>query len=295
MNRRLMMIGLAAVTLVAPAAVYGQGAGFPATAAPVPAPRVAGEQIVPTVQVGRVMSRPVETKITPGRPYSAEAVTETTQVLGDGTRISRRSATKVYRDGEGRTRREMLSDDGSVRSVAISDPVAHVNYTLDPRTKAAFKSTVNIVAPTYTLTTREGVATATITAEGQPMARGGGGGRGGAVSGTLVRTPEAENPNVRKEDLGTQNMEGVMATGTRTTTVIPAGEIGNDKEIRVVSEQWFSEELQVLVMTRHNDPRSGETIYRLRSILRAEPDQNLFTVPGDYTIQQGGRGRGGGQ
>ena len=129
------------------------------------------------------------------------------------------------------------------------------------------------------------------------MARGGGGGgggRGGAVSGTLMRMPEAENPNVKKEDLGSQNIEGVMATGSRVTTIIPAGEIGNDKEIRVVSEQWFSDDLQVLVMTRHSDPRSGETVYRLRNILRAEPDQNLFTVPGDYTIQQGGaRGRGG--
>jgi len=290
--------GFAAAALLAHAAASAQ-AGVITTTPATAAPRAANEQAMPTVQGARggMVARSVETKITPGRPYAAETLTETTQVLGDGTRISRRSATKVYRDGEGRTRREMLADDGSVRSVAISDPVAHVNYTLDTRAKTAFKSTVNIVAPTYTLTTREGVATATITADGQPMARGGGGGgggRGGAVSGTLMRTPEAENPNVKKEDLGSQNIEGVMATGSRVTTIIPAGEIGNDKEIRVVSEQWFSDDLQVLVMTRHSDPRSGETVYRLRNILRAEPDQNLFTVPGDYTIQQGGgRGRGG--
>ena len=81
-----------------------------------------------------------------------------------------------------------------------------------------------------------------------------------------------------------------MATGTRTTTVIAAGEIGNEKEIRVVSEQWFSDDLQVLVMTRHSDPRSGENVYRLRNILRAEPDQTLFTVPSDFTVQErGGR------
>ena len=79
-----------------------------------------------------------------------------------------------------------------------------------------------------------------------------------------------------------------MATGTRTTTVIPAGQIGNAQEIRIVSEQWFSEDLQVLVMTRHADPRSGENAYRLRNIVRAEPDPSLFTVPSDYTIQQRG-------
>jgi hypothetical protein len=104
----------------------------------------------------------------------------------------------------------------------------------------------------------------------------------------------AGNPP-KKEDLGPQTIEGVTARGTRTTTVIPAGSIGNVQDIRIVSEQWFSEDLQVLVLTKHSDPRSGETIYRLRNIVRAEPDASLFTVPADYTVQQGrgGRGRGG--
>jgi hypothetical protein len=288
------IIGVMSAAVLAPAAAYAQGGGG-ATSSTAVLPRVVEGQAVPTVQGrgGMVAARPVETKITTGRPYSAEAVTETEQVLGDGTRITRRSATKVYRDGEGRTRREMLSDDGSVRSVAISDPVAHVNYSLDPKTKAAYKTTITTVAPTNTAAMRQ-ILPSTVEERQAVEARGGGGGgRGGAVGGMLMRTPGPDNPNVRKEDLGTQNIEGVMAAGTRTTTIIPAGEIGNDKEIRVVSEQWFSDELQVLVMTRFSDPRSGETVYRLRNILRAEPDQNLFTLPSDYTIQQGGRGRGG--
>ena len=295
MNRRLI-VGFAAVVLIAPAVVRAQGASSPATTQPVAAQAEAARQVMPTVQGGRggIVARAVETKITPGRPYAAETVTETTQVLGDGTRISRRSATKVYRDGEGRTRREMLADDGSVRSIAISDPVAHVNYSLDPNAKTAFKSTVNVVAPsgmsTYTLTSRDG-STGTYTARGEgggaaTATVSGGGGRGGGVGGGMMRTPEKDDPNVKKEDLGLQNIEGVMAAGSRTTTTIPAGQIGNDKDIRIVSEQWFSDELQVLVMTRHSDPRSGETVYRLRNILRAEPDQHLFTVPSDYTVQE---------
>ena len=103
-----------------------------------------------------------------------------------------------------------------------------------------------------------------------------------------MRTPAPDDPNSKTDDLGQQNIEGVMATGKRTTTVIPAGQIGNAQEIRIVSEQWFSDDLQVLVMTKHSDPRSGENVYRLRNILRAEPDQTLFTVPADYTIQQRG-------
>ncbi len=88
-----------------------------------------------------------------------------------------------------------------------------------------------------------------------------------------------------REALDPQVIEGLNATGTRTTTTIPAGQVGNAQEIKIVSEQWTSDELQLLVMTKHSDPRSGETLYRLRNVLRAEPDPSLFAVPADYTIR----------
>jgi hypothetical protein len=89
-----------------------------------------------------------------------------------------------------------------------------------------------------------------------------------------------------KEDLGSQVVEGVSATGTRTTLTIPAGAIGNEQPIQVVSEQWFSPELQVFVMTKHNDPRTGETTYRLTNISRTEPTRSLFELPADYTLRE---------
>jgi hypothetical protein len=89
-----------------------------------------------------------------------------------------------------------------------------------------------------------------------------------------------------REDLGRQNVEGVAASGSRSTTTIPAGAIGNEHPINVVSEQWFSPDLQVLVMTKHSDPRQGETTYRLSNIVRAEPERSLFTVPPDYTFRE---------
>ena len=76
----------------------------------------------------------VEARITPGKPYSAEAITESTQVLADGNRIVRKSVTRVYRDSEGRTRREQLNDSGVVESVSIVDPVAHSTVVLQPDT-----------------------------------------------------------------------------------------------------------------------------------------------------------------
>jgi hypothetical protein len=79
----------------------------------------------------------------------------------------------------------------------------------------------------------------------------------------------------------------VDADGTRTTITIPAGEIGNERAIEIVSERWYSPELQLVVMTRHSDPRTGETVYRLTNINRTEPVKSLFEVPSDYTIKEG--------
>lgn len=283
MSRKLI-VGLAVAAVLAPAVAGAQEAAVASTS---PQRVVSGGR-------ARVVAGAIETKITTGRPYSAEAVTEMNQVLGDGNRIRNRSTTRVYRDGEGRTRREMFDGDGTLVTISISDPVAKTSYTLDPRTKIAYQAGGNILAPsttggTYTFSGRGGARATYTVAEGERQATTAaraGGGTGGTV--TLMRTPAPDNPNVKKEDLGIQNLEGVSATGSRTTRVIPAGEIGNAQEIRVVSEQWYSDELQALVMTKHSDPRNGETVYRLTNILRAEPDQNLFTVPADYTVQQRG-------
>ena len=90
--------------------------------------------------VGEIRSRTaVEARITPGRPYSAEAITESTQVLADGNRIARKSVTRIYRDSEGRTRREQMNDSGVVESVSIVDPVAHTSFVLQPQTRTAYQ------------------------------------------------------------------------------------------------------------------------------------------------------------
>ena len=79
-------------------------------------------------------------------------------------------------------------------------------------------------------------------------------------------------------------MEGVTVEGTKTTVTIPAGEIGNELPINVVSERWFSPDLKVLVMSRQSDPRFGETTYRLTNINRTEPSPDLFEVPADFKV-----------
>jgi hypothetical protein len=91
----------------------------------------------------------------------------------------------------------------------------------------------------------------------------------------------------QKEVLGKQTIEGIMAEGTKTTVTIPAGKIGNELPIHIVTESWYSPELQTLVLNRHLDPRMGETSFRLNGITRAEPARSLFEVPADYRMEEG--------
>ena len=102
----------------------------------------------------------------------------------------------------------------------------------------------------------------------------------------VVMAWKGEQKQAKTESLGKDTIEGVEAEGTRTTFTIPAGEIGNERAIEMVSERWFSPELKVVVMTRHTDPRFGETTYRLTNINRAEQPKSLFEVPTDYTVTE---------
>jgi len=261
----------------------------------------------------------VETKPVIGAPYSAEAVRESVQVLADGNRIVRRSVSRAYRDGKGRTRREEVGPDGQVSSIAISDPANGTNFMFDPALNVAHRTGV------ATFTSSAGVAggttsnkeiALTFSPESKPhaelkaaqeaelkakqhaeQAAAERGGTKAHVTGehvtistvgpvTWVAAGSAGiSSTAKKEDLGEQVIEGLPARGTRTTTVIPVGAIGNELPITVTSEEWLSPDLKVLVMTKHADPRSGETTYRLTSITRGEPDPSLFDLPAGVTIK----------
>ena len=118
--------------------------------------------------------------------------------------------------------------------------------------------------------------------------------RGGAQGGPV---PSDIKPT--EESLGTRQVEGVKATGRRSTTVIPGGRIGNDRAIQIVEEQWDSPELNMVMSSRFSDPRTGVVEYRLTNVIRTEPRADLFAVPSDYTVIEaggrGGRGAGSGE
>jgi len=206
-----------------------------------------------------------------GQPYSAEGVTKVTQTLADGTRIEREVRSKFYRDSAGRVRREQnilgldslfggLSSEPQT-AITINDPVAGIVYSLDPGRREA-RSLV-IPGDGYRLIFP---STPSIITLPSPSA-----------AATSLSAPKTES-------LGTREIEGLSATGQRTTTTIPAGRIGNDRPIEILDERWVSSDLKVVLLSRHRDPQTGETEFRLTNIKRTEPSLELFKVPSNNSI-----------
>lgn len=349
-----------------------------------------------------------DSKVVKGAPYSAESVTESVQLLADGNRITHSSKASLYRDGEGRVRRDQTlshigpwaTSDEPAQTIFINDPVAGAHYVLNPRTRTAQKisnvlsftrapgegehapgnaprtqvfmrteggamtvastpskgaslqggrlsgKAIKSVPPTYPAIAKAAGAQGPVTVQivvneagdvesakansGHPLLQQAAvdaarqwkfsptqlSGSAVKVSGTIAfaftlpkddpaagegasrvlvpsRVREGESqvrvdvPKPVKESLGKQMIEGVEAEGTRTTITFPAGMMGNERPINIVSERWYSPELQTVVMTKHSDPRFGETTYRLTNINRSEPARTLFEVPSDYTVKEG--------
>jgi hypothetical protein len=252
----------------------------------------------------------LRSKAMKGAPYSAEAVTESVQVLADGNRIVNKQSNKQYRDSEGRTRTETslagnamwVPENKSTTFINIMDPVSGESYTLNTTEKVATKMTMpkaeTASARKTMLRTSEASTTVHFEVDGAPggagvagaMITGGAAGEGPAVmtferrAGTLATVRSDMPNNLKTEELGKQVVEGVECIGIRTTMTIPAGQIGNERALEMVTERWSSPELGMDVLRKHSDPRSGETTYKLTNIVRGEQPRSLFEVPADYRL-----------
>jgi hypothetical protein len=255
-------------------------------------------------------------KLVKGAPYSAEAITESTQTLSDGNRIVNKSTASIYRDSEGRTRREQslraigpyANDGAPSQTIHLSDPVAGVSYVLNPSTQVAWKMppmrfTFNFKTPPPDGSAVGGQVKGSFQSKTPPPDPTSAGPDAKTFqielhsdgvmdskmtkAGVAMKLLDKNSRNAKTESLGKQEIGGIEAEGTKTTVTIPAGEIGNERAIEIISERWYSPELQIVVMTKHIDPRFGENSYRLANIDRTEPARSLFEVPAGYRIEEG--------
>jgi hypothetical protein len=238
-----------------------------------------------------------ETQVVKGKPYSADTSTETVQTLADGNRIAHRTVSKFYRDSEGRTRREQTFGNVDPEhpsphevKVFIDDPVSGTALVLDPGSK-----TLEKLQRTRDLgdAQRDDVDGAQIMVKMMKDSGANGQAAPGKVffnrdhlssPGDNVLVISDENRNIAKEDLGTRNIEGIDCTGTRQTSTIPAGAIGNDKPISIVTETWTSEAIGAVVESISDDPRYGKTTYQLTNLQLSEPPRSLFELPSNFKV-----------
>ncbi len=218
-----------------------------------------------------------------GAPYTATVTNESIQTLADGNRIVQTSTGTMARDSMGRTRQDApVSSIGSIaranapHMVFIRDPVAETSYTLNLTDKTAHKAPSRMLAPPPPPSAAAARATSLLalapSSQLQPYA--------------VARNPAFQGSDKPlTEDLGSQTMEGVLVTGTRTTHTIPAGEVGNDKPLSIVNEVWTSPDLKIIVYSKRSDPRTGDQTVKLTNIVRAEPDPSLFAIPADFKIE----------
>jgi hypothetical protein len=192
-----------------------------------------------------------------GKPFSATESRHTVQMLANGARIETSDSDQIYRDDQGRTRIEQTVNGRTV--TVIMDPVARFVAILDRAAKTVHKNPIPPDASNGLVSVDRGRVMIRMS-----MGKG--------------------DPNVGVENLHDKVVNGVMATGTRQRRVIPAGAIGNDRELETVDERWFSQDLQMLVKSVNSDPRFGETAYELTNIVRAPQDPTLFQIPPDYAV-----------
>ena len=157
-----------------------------------------------------------------GHPFSADVEIDHTQTLADGSHIHTVRHMKIFRDNEGRIREEQYrhavggDSPDELDTVQILDSNANVQLLLHPRSRTA-QRTVVFFAP--------------------------------------VDPPAAPRPNTSPapsqsvqttgstESLGVHTIEGVSATGRRSTTIWPINMVGNDAPLSMVTETWNSLEL----------------------------------------------------
>jgi len=209
----------------------------------------------PSISDVRALDEGLTNQVVRGKPFTATEERRSVQVLRDGTRIENAQTNRIFRDSSGRTRVDDMNG-----TATILDPTTGFRTELNPSTKTARRVMVGVRLPVIS--------------------------RGGPPAPSTPTSTTAETT----ENLKPQTVNGVKAQGVRTTMTIPKGQIGNDRDIKVVTERWVSSDLQILIKSTNTDPRFGNTIYQITGLAEREPDPALFQIPTDFTVVQEGRG-----
>ncbi len=245
------------------AATAGRSQEMPGLVAPPPSPRLPSG-----IMGGVALGTSLPLRALKGQPYSLVETTTSFRTLQDGTTMTNVRVQHRMRDAEGRERTErgeMKDGVYKVTLISLSDPVACIIATLFPVTRKAMVTHMPQPKP-VTPEEEERIAASRARAE-------------------AYRKEHPTSGPAGSEPLPPKSVDGLYAEGTRRTLIIPVGREGNDREIRVVSETWYSPDLKITLGSETDDPRSGKLTTVVSDLKRVDPAPELFQVPPDYTVQ----------
>lgn len=195
----------------------------------------------------------------PNAPFTATVITTWQRKIEDGSTVTIQNHRTIARDSSGRIfqeRRNLYpagdSRENDIRQIEISDPASHEMYQCRRQARVC-ELTVYY---------------------------------GRVQSAPLLPTGPIHDGKafLTRESLGNDSVDGVEAVGTRETTTLNAGTIGNNKNISIVKEFWYSPQLGINVIEKRQDPRVGTQSFRVSNISLTEPDSSLFQLPEGYRV-----------
>jgi hypothetical protein len=197
----------------------------------------------------------------PANPFTGTVNVERSFVQKDGQIVKLKTVREIGRDSRGRIFNEMRTlvpaasnQSPEVVGVHIYDPETRASIMVNDRLHTFRKGTVNrppeAVPPSFL-----------------------------SASSGLNTLPQ--NQFTKEEDLGNKVIEGLPVLGVRQSQTIPSENGG--KGVVITDEYWYSEDLRINLVLKHNDPRTGGVIMTVTGIKRSDPDPARFEIPAGYT------------
>jgi len=197
-------------------------------------------------------------------PFTATLATEWVRYSQDGATITLVNQRRIARDERGRIYEErwlLVPKDGDFKStknwIQIADPTKGTLYNCSPE-----KHVCNLLnySPAGDLSAA------------MPRAE---------KSHTL---PDGRG-EVAWEDLGTRTIAGVETLGSRETTTLNAGAMGNDAPVTSMRETWHSRQLGINLLSIRTSPMFGKQTFTVTELTASDPDPQLFELPSGYEVR----------
>lgn len=233
----------------------------------------------------------------PNAPFTATVEILSHEKLPNGTENVRTTSAQVARDSSGRIYNELrmlvpasFKGQPMLLSAHIFDPATRLNIFFDPRTRIARESILPPAVAARQMPVRPPVPPigdpwAGVGVAGPGVFMQAGGPTSNPAAATEINNPGApQQPQIKETDLGDQTIDGTTLHGTEKQTTIPAQLSTTGQPITITTEYWYSPDLAVYLIIKHNDPRTGEQIVAVTHIDRHEPPSSQFAVPATYKL-----------